>query len=144
MILTIILVIIDQLSKILISKGDVQITLIKNLLNITYVENRGMVFGVAQGSVYIMGAVSFVVCIALIAYIVKLKNDRQKVENSIYMILAGGIGNMIDRLFRGYVIDFIDTPFIATFNLADSFVVIGVILLSITYIYHEFKNDVMS
>ena len=54
MILTIILVIIDQLSKILISKGDVQITLIKNLLNITYVENRGMVFGVAQGSVYIM------------------------------------------------------------------------------------------
>ena len=65
-------------------------------------------------------------------------------ENSIYMILAGGIGNMIDRLFRGYVIDFIDTPFIATFNLADSFVVIGVILLSITYIYREFKNDVMS
>lgn len=144
MILTIILVIIDQLSKILISKGDVQITLIKNLLNITYVENRGMVFGVAQGSVYIMGAVSFVVCIALIVYIVKLKKDRQKVENSIYMILAGGIGNMIDRLFRGYVIDFIDTPFIATFNLADSFVVIGVILLSITYIYREFKNDVMS
>ncbi len=144
MILTIILVIIDQLSKILISKGDVQITLIKNLLNITYVENRGMVFGVAQGSVYIMGAISFVVCIALIAYIVKLKKDRQKVENSIYMILAGGIGNMIDRLFRGYVIDFIDTPFIATFNLADSFVVIGVILLSITYIYREFKNDVMS
>lgn len=143
MILTIILVIIDQLSKILISKGDVQITLIKNLLNITYVENRGMVFGVAQGSVYIMGAISFVVCIALIAYIVKLKKDRQKVENSIYMILAGGIGNMIDRLFRGYVIDFIDTPFIATFNLADSFVVIGVILLSITYIYREFKNDVM-
>ena len=144
MILTIILVIIDQLSKILISKGDVQITLIKNLLNITYVENRGMVFGVAQGSVYIMGAISFVVCIALIAYIVKLKKDRQNVENSIYMILAGGIGNMIDRLFRGYVIDFIDTPFIATFNLADSFVVIGVILLSITYIYREFKNDVMS
>lgn len=143
MILTIILVIIDQLSKILISKGDVQITLIKNLLNITYVENRGMVFGVAQGSVYIMGAISFVVCIALIAYIVKLKKDRQKVENSIYMILAGGIGNMIDRLFRGYVIDFIDIPFIATFNLADSFVVIGVILLSITYIYREFKNDVM-
>ena len=141
---TIRLVIIDQLSKILISKGDVQITLIKNLLNITYVENRGMVFGVAQGSVYIMGAISFVVCIALIAYIVKLKKDRQKVENSIYMILAGGIGNMIDRLFRGYVIDFIDTPFIATFNLADSFVVIGVILLSITYIYREFKNDVMS
>ena len=144
MILTIILVIIDQLSKILISKCDVQITLIKNLLNITYVENRGMVFGVAQGSVYIMGAISFVVCIALIAYIVKLKKDRQKVENSIYMILAGGIGNMIDRLFRGYVIDFIHTPFIATFNLADSFVVIGVILLSITYIYREFKNDVMS
>lgn len=144
MILTIVLVIIDQLSKILISKGDVQITLIKNLLNITYVENRGMVFGVAQGSVYIMGAISFVVCVALIAYVVKLKRDGQKVEKSIYMILAGGIGNMIDRLFRGYVIDFIDTPFIATFNLADSFVVIGVILLGITYIYREIKNGVMS
>ncbi len=142
MILTIVLVIIDQLSKILISKGDVQITLIKNLLNITYVENRGMVFGVAQGSVYIVGAISFVVCVALIAYVVKLKRDGQKVEKSIYMILAGGIGNMIDRLFRGYVIDFIDTPFIATFNLADSFVVIGVILLGITYIYREIKNGV--
>lgn len=139
MILTIILVIIDQLSKILISKSGVQITLIKNLLELTYVENRGMVFGVAQGSVHIMGIISLIVCIALAIYIFKLKRDGQKIEISLYLILAGGIGNMIDRLFRGYVIDFIDTPFIATFNLADSFVVIGVILLIIIYICRELK-----
>ncbi len=44
-----------------------------------------------------------------------------------YFVLAGGIGNLIDRVLRGFVVDFIDTPFIATFNIADSFIVCGAI-----------------
>ena len=56
------------------------------------------------------------------------------------MILAGGLGNLIDRVFRGYVVDFIATPFIATFNIADSLVVIGVFLLLISEIIDSIRN----
>ncbi len=141
MLLTILLVIIDQVSKYLITLKNVNITIINGLLNFTYVENRGMVFGLAQGSVYVVGAISLLVCVLLVWYIQNEKKNNRKIEFPIYIILAGGIGNMIDRLFRGYVVDFIDTPFIATFNLADSFVVIGIILMIITYIYKIKKKD---
>lgn len=141
MILTILLVIIDQVSKYLIALKNVNITIINNILNFTYVENRGMIFGLAQGSVYVVGVISLIICMLLIWYIQNEKKNGRKVEFPIYIILAGGIGNVIDRIFRGYVIDFIDTPFIATFNLADSFVVIGIALMIITYMYKIIKKD---
>lgn len=141
MLLTILLVIIDQVSKYLIALKNVNITIINNILNFTYVENRGMIFGLAQGSVYVVGVISLIICMLLVWYIQNEKKNGGKVEFPIYIILAGGIGNVIDRIFRGYVIDFIDTPFIATFNLADSFVVIGITLMIITHMYKIIKKD---
>ncbi len=125
--IVIIMVIIDQLTKVWMANIKSTIPIIPNFLNFTYVENRGMVFGLAQGSTYIVGAISLLLCIAVVSYIFSEKRKYHVVNFSWYMILAGGIGNIIDRFVRGYVIDFIDTPFIATFNLADTFIVLGVI-----------------
>lgn len=141
MILTTILILLDQITKILVLKSKINIEVIPNLLSFNYTENRGMVFGLAQGSVYIIGVIALLLCIAIVIYIIREKSKGSKIYFPIYMILAGGIGNVIDRFCRGYVVDFIDTPFIATFNLADTFVVIGTIFLIIMIYKEGHEND---
>lgn len=132
----IISILIDQITKYFACGLSEPIKIIPNLLSFEYVENRGAVFGIMQGSNYILAMVSLVICIAIGIYIYKAK----KVHIAWYMILAGGLGNLIDRVVRGYVVDFIATPFIATFNIADSFVVIGVLLLLINEIIDSMRN----
>ena len=127
----IISILIDQITKFFASHLTESTKIIPNILSFEYVENRGAVFGIMQGSNTILAMISFAICIALIYYIYKQKKENKKVSIAWYMVLGGGIGNLIDRIFRGYVVDFIATPFIATFNVADSFVVLGVLWLLI-------------
>ena len=124
--LLIISILIDQITKYFVSNLNKTIEIIPNILSFQYVENYGAVFGIMQGSNNILIGISCLVCIGLIYYLYKQKKENKKVSIAWYMILSGGIGNLIDRIFRGYVVDFIATPFIATFNVAESFVVIGV------------------
>lgn len=139
----IISVLIDQVTKFFACKIETPIIVIPNVLSFEYVENRGAVFGLMQGSTPILAVISLLICVAIVVYLQKQKKAKQKVPLAWYMILAGGFGNLIDRIFRGYVVDFIATPFIATFNIADSFVVLGVIWLLIIEIidwYQSIKN----
>ena len=135
----IIAVVLDQITKYLASNLKNTISVIPQLLSFEYVENRGAIFGIMQGSNEILAVISGIICIVLVSYIFFQKRATKKVPFMWYMILAGGIGNLIDRIFRGYVVDFIATPFIATFNLADAFVVLGVLEILICEI-KESKN----
>lgn len=139
--IVIISILIDQISKYLVCNIKETITVIPKLLAIEYIENYGAVFGIMQGSNSILALVSLSICIAIIVYILRLKKRKEKIPLAWYFILAGGIGNLIDRLVRGYVVDFIATPFIATFNIADSLVVIGVFLIAIREIWNMIKNS---
>ena len=139
--IVIISILIDQISKYLVCNIKETITVVPKLLSIEYVENYGAVFGIMQGSNSILALVSLSICIAIIVYILRLKKRKEKIPLAWYFILAGGIGNLIDRLVRGYVVDFIATPFIATFNIADSLVVIGVFLIAIREIWNMIKNS---
>ncbi len=129
--LLIIGILIDQVTKFLMLCNKSELVIIPHLLSFHYVENRGAAFGIAQGSNFIMAGISLVICIGIILFYIQKARRGEKVFFAWQMVLAGGIGNLIDRLVRGYVIDFIKTPFIATFNVADAFVVVGVILLLI-------------
>ena len=139
--IVIISILIDQISKYLVCNIKETITVVPKLLSIEYIENYGAVFGIMQGSNSILALVSLSICIAIIVYILRLKKRKEKIPLAWYFILAGGIGNLIDRLVRGYVVDFIATPFIATFNIADSLVVIGVFLIAIREIWNMIKNS---
>lgn len=131
----IILLFLDQLIKYLIVKNmyiGEEITIIKNFLNITYVTNNGAAFNILSGNTIFLIALAIIVII----YIIKNIKNLEKKERIIYEILISGIlGNLIDRIFRGYVIDYIAFKIfgieMAIFNLADTYIVCSCILLLI-------------
>ena len=116
MLLIILLVILDQLSKYLFGN----------------VKNYGAAFGILQGYTTFLIIISLIVFGVCLYYYIKNKNLRL----SLSFIMAGTLGNLIDRIIFGYVRDFIDLKFFPVFNMADSFNVIGVILI----IYLIFKK----
>ena len=96
------IIIIDQLFKFLLIDKD--ITVIPNLLKFTYLENNGAAFGIFDTNIVL--ALNIIVVLALLVY--WIKSEKNNIKNiSIIVIIAGSIGNLIDRVIRGYVIDFI-------------------------------------
>lgn len=133
---TIIFVFIDQLSKGLINIGmnlNQSIEIIPNFLNLTYVHNIGAAFSIFEGAKWFFIITAIIVLNIIYIFFIKDKELKNS-EIVIYSLLISGIiGNLIDRVVFGYVIDFIDVNIFnfAIFNLADSFIVIAVILLLI-------------
>ena len=118
-------IVVDQLTKFFAVKITSDIIIVNGLLNFSKVENYGSAFGVFKNVNGVFAIVSGIICIALLAYIIYGEKKQLNITIGAFLILSGGIGNLIDRLFRGYVVDFIRTPFIDTFNVADSLIVIG-------------------
>lgn len=145
-ILTISLIIFDQISKTLITNyfevGD-SLTIINNFFRFLYIKNTGAAFGIFMNSKIML----IIVTLMLLVYlIIELKKniDNRIISISLSLIISGALGNLIDRIFRGYVVDFISfTIFnkeMAIFNVADAFITIGVVLLLI-YIFKEGKHE---
>ena len=137
MIITIISILLDQLIKIIIKSKifNSSIILIPHVLNLTYVQNTGAAFGIGSNSTSMFVAVN-VVIIGLITYFIFSKKEElsKLILIALHLVLAGGIGNLIDRIARGFVIDYIDiSPLIKypVFNLADIFVVIGCLIIAV-------------
>ena len=135
--LSILIVIIDQITKFIVHKFmDLydSINVIPYFLNFTYIRNEGIAFGI-----YFEGGKIFFIILPILITIYLfylLKNEEFQDNQSqiaLYLIIAGAIGNIIDRIFRGYVVDFIDFHLNGihwyVFNIADSSVTIGLIFL---------------
>lgn len=130
LIIVILLIIIDQLSKILIIKNYHE-PFGNKLIKIEIAENKGIAFGINSGNNKNI-IITIIVLIIIINFITnQIDRIDTKTNISVSMILAGGISNLIDRIFRGYVVDFISLKNFAIFNIADIFIVIGWILLII-------------
>lgn len=119
-----------------------EIEIIKDALYFTYVENRGAAFGIMQNKQLIFIILTVIVILGMIGFLIKNKPQSKLLKLSLSFIIAGGIGNLIDRIHLGYVVDFIDVRIInyPVFNVADCFVVIGAILLFIHVLFS--KNEV--
>ena len=145
-ILVILLIVIDQISKFYIVEniGKEIKNIIPNVLNFTYVENRGGAFGVGQNSTMMFVLVNIII-LGIIIRFMMIQKDRidRKTQVILSMILAGGISNLIDRIVRGFVLDFIDfSPIISfpVFNIADILIVIGWLSLAIVTAVYYIKN----
>lgn len=108
----------------------------KDVLHLTYVENRGAAFGMLSNQRWVFMIFSSVAIVGLAVYLFRFCRENRWVKVALAMIIGGGIGNMIDRIALGYVVDFVDFTLIhfAVFNVADSFVSVGAVMLVIYFI----------
>ena len=114
------------------------IPVINNIFNLTYVENRGAAFGMLQNNQIIFILVAAIAsCFGLYYLHSKKVNNLGKI--GILLVISGAIGNLIDRVRLGFVVDYLDFHIIWSyvFNLADCFVVVGTILLCLYIITSE-------
>lgn len=147
-ILTILVILVDFFSKYMVSKlmtVNETINLINNFFRITYVKNTGAAFSIFSNNTLLVIIISVIVIGFLLFYIYKNKGNN-KLENVSYaFILGGAISNLIDRLVYGYVIDFLDFEILSydapIFNLADTFIVIGVILFLINTLRSRYDGN---
>lgn len=119
-------------------------TVIKGILDFTYVENRGAAFGIFSGKTGILAIISLAAVIGIMIYYFKLpKTPKYKyLRVSLILIAAGAVGNLIDRVFMGYVTDFIEVTFISypVFNFADICVCVGAVLFAFLVLF-VIKDD---
>ena len=120
------------------------IPLIPGVLELSYVENRGMAFGMLEGRRFLFIGICVLFCIALVWIFVRLPKNRYYLPLVITggVLFSGAVGNFIDRLRCGYVVDFIYFSLIdfPVFNLADVYVVVSGILL-ILFVCTKYRDD---
>ena len=140
-----VLIAIDQFVKFVVVNNfkKESVVIIKNILKFSYCENRGVAFSIGNGHVSFFIIINLLMICGLILYFEKNRSNFNKIDKMFFiMIIAGGISNVIDRIARGFVVDFIDVSDLfnfAIFNLADIFIVIGVFGLVINLIYKSLK-----
>ncbi|TRZ96380.1 signal peptidase II [bacterium] len=128
------ILLVDQLSKYTFNRVlylNQSLPVIKGIFHLTLVHNRGAAFGVLKDKVPLFIITSLIAAVLIWLALSKCnKTPQDKIcRVALILILAGGIGNLIDRIALGYVVDFLDFRIWPVFNLADSAITIGAILL---------------
>ena len=137
--ITLIVLLFDQITKFLIRINfelNQTFPIIKNIFHLTYIQNFGAGFGILQNQQWILIFVSLLVIGIIFYYIDRIKEKEMLLQVLVGFVLGGTIGNLIDKLIYGFVIDFLDFRIWPIFNIADSFVTIGVIGL-IIYLWEK-------
>lgn len=142
---------IDQVIKFFVNanlKEVGSVSVIDNLLSFTYVENNGVAFGSFAGNRWIFVVLTTALIAAILIYMFKKKPQSKLFYASVALIVGGGIGNFIDRVFYGYVIDYISLSFFPPVcNFADYCITVGTVLLMIYVLFFtstgkkDLKND---
>ncbi len=145
-VIAILAVIADQLSKYIVVENieyHGTVPFIDGVMNFYHTRNTGAAFSMFSDKRWVFMVFS-AISMAIIIYLLVTEYKRHVLLNvSLAMILGGGVGNMIDRVRLGYVVDFFRTEFIdfAIFNVADCFITVGTVLLAIYVIFFETKIE---
>ena len=140
-------VLLDQLTKLLIKISMSlyeTIPIIDNVFSITYIHNTGAAFSIFQDKTILLIAIQSIVIIAMFAFIITKGKEIDKfLKVSIGLIIGGGFGNLIDRVFLGYVVDFFDFHFWPIFHVADISVCVGcgLLVIYVFLIEGKVKNE---
>ncbi len=127
--------------------GKVPVQFIKfgdtEVINLSYCENTGAAFSILSGQTTLLSIITAVVIIIAIYLLLSKKIKQPFLIFSVALIIAGGLGNLIDRIFRGYVIDYIEVKLFrfAVFNFADCCVVIGAIMMMVFALFLDKESE---
>lgn len=150
-ILTIVLVILDQITKtqaINTLKGKEMVQLIPNWLYLTYVENKGAAFGMLNTKPMFFTILASIFVIGMLVFLLINRNNIDSFFKLLFaIILAGALGNLIDRIRYGFVVDFIFSPLgglydFPVFNFADIYLSLAAIIMAIYLIFFEGDKNV--
>lgn len=146
-IIILVLTLLDQVSKHLVLtylKGENDIALISGVLQLRYIENRGMAFGLFEGKIPVFVILCLLFFCLFVYVYTRIPRTRYYLPLAVTSVImvSGALGNFIDRVFRGYVVDFIYFSLIdfPVFNMADIYVVCSGILL-VLLVCFKYRND---
>lgn len=145
MIMIVLIIAFDQITKyfasLKLADGSVA-KFIPGVVQFKYAENTGMAFSMLSGARWVFIALTVVVCVGVFYYLFSNRCKSLWLYWSLGVILSGGIGNLIDRIRFGYVVDFIEPTFVnfAIFNIADCAVTCGAVVLVGYMLYDAFKD----
>lgn len=137
-------IVLDRITKIYAVKHFISNPHSGSLINLTYLENRGAAFGILQDKRILFVILTLAIVLYLLYYfITNLKSNPLVLNIAFSLIISGALGNFYDRLFQGYVVDFIEFAFVdfPVFNIADIFVTVGCGLLIIYILFHGEKRS---
>jgi len=117
------------------------IPLVKNVLQLTYVRNTGAAFSLFVGFSSYLVVIGLIVAAVVVYFHYKGPKKNYYLQVGLAFVLGGSLGNLIDRVFRGYVIDYVDIMIWPVFNLADIMINVGVILIAYKLFAEEEKKD---
>ena len=131
-----IIIVTDQIIKMLMMNRNIDI--LKDIVSLSYTENTNAAFSIGNYYIVTIGSLGIIIILLILLFIY-----RSKVTNflPIILILSGGISNLIDRIFRGFVIDYISIFSFPVFNIADICIVMGTIIIIIQIIYGYIKKE---
>lgn len=140
-------VLLDQISKELVIahlKDRSAVSVIKGILSFDYTTNTGMAWGMLKEHRWVFMSISTVAILGFTVVYFAVKEQHILFRISAGFVIGGGIGNMIDRIFRpeGGVVDFIRTDFMdfPSFNVADSFITVGAVMLMVYFFFLDHKQ----
>lgn len=145
--ISLIIVLLDQVSKLYAVKllrGNAPVVIIKNFLQFNYVENFGAAFGILQNRKIFFIVMTVLVVLGIVVYMKTNPNLTAMMKIALAMVIGGALGNLIDRIRLGYVVDYIDVNFwglydFPVFNIADSFIVIATFIICYLVIFNKYE-----
>ena len=146
LILTVVLVALDQLVKYLVLNHidlGAHVPFIPHIVELTYVQNTGAAFSMFEEHTWILALISLVMSLVLAVALWKNFFRHPVGKITLTLLLAGAVGNLIDRVFRGFVVDMFNVLFMnfAVFNVADICVVVGGIAAAVYYLFFMDKLE---
>lgn len=140
--IAVLIIALDQITKYLVINNigpNDTVTVIKNVFEFVYVKNTGGAFSILNNATWLLSIVSIIFCIGVVVYFVKVKPKEKNICLALSMMFAGALGNAIDRIFRGFVVDFIKTSFInfPVFNVADIAITVGAVILVAKMVFFD-------
>lgn len=146
--ITIVILLLDQITKFIVASsmrvGD-SFNVIPNFLNITSHRNNGAAWGILSGKMSFFYIITITILVVLIIFYIKEAKQHLLMQVAISLLFAGALGNFIDRVLHGEVVDFVDTNIFGynfpIFNVADSSLTIGVLLIVIALLTDMKKEE---
>jgi len=116
-------------------------TRINSLLFVRETYNRGIAFGLFQGIGPLVGWLTIVVVLAMFIYLARLPREEKALRTGLALVIGGALGNLLDRIVAGQVLDFIETPLRAgIFNVADVMIQLGIVLILLTTLWSSIRT----